>query len=537
MHALPPRVVSWFVLAVFGDPTGGDVPRRRAAVGVLGAVTVLTVLGTLHAFGTPPFAPPDETAHVAYALSLTQGVIPHIATFPAELPVPGMPEGLSTWTANHPPGAYALMAVPLWLGVELGEPLVGFWVARLLNVVGSAVAVVFAARIVGLLLPQRPRVVVGVAMLTAMVPYAVHIAGTAYTDGLASAATVGLLAVAVEVLVLGPSRGRLLAMCAASAVAALMRAPSVVLVLLAGTSWGVAHLLHGPARLPGRIARGVGGAALIGLSALVAAGWFFIGNVALYGDPTGSAALFELHGRSPRGTFWEVFSASHQYRFQELQLWSKMEGLPDGSDYVVSGYFVQDVHRIILVLLWTAAVLTVWHVWRTRLRGEGRVVAVWVLLATWWWALMAMMASFVSQGGAPHARYLWPAFTGLALLLVLPLDAVRLRLGALGRRARRLDGLPVGLYAALGALTWANAYAYPRMLELFAVAAPGRDLPWATVQMFSGRQLPSPGWLAVGSMLGLVAGLGAIAWSLWATPSHAGPIASVPLSGPPDTDR
>ncbi len=500
----------------------------------MAAVTAFVVLGTLHAVGTPAFAPPDETAHVAYALSLSEGVIPHIASFPDELPIPGMPSGLSVWTANHPPGAYALMAIPLRAGVMVGQPRAGFLWARMLNVLGAAVALVFVSRIVGLMLPHRPRVVVGTTMVVALVPYSVHIAGTAYTDGLAGAVTVGLLAAAVEVLVRGPSRWRLMALLVGSASAALIRAPSVVLVLLAGIAWGSAQLLHHTDAVRRRLIRAVLGGMAIGTAALASAGWFFLGNVALYGDLTGSQSLFELHSRQPRASFWEIISASQQYRFQELQLWSKMEGLPDGRDYVVSGYFVQDVHKIILGLLWISAVLLVWHVWRTRLRGERPVVAAWVLLAVWWWALMAMMALFVSQGGAPHARYLTPAFAGLALLLTLSLDTVRARtapitrrLGATGRGnvlgalLGRVDDLPVGLLAALGAMVWANAHAFPRMIELFGITRGGLDLPAATLQMLQDQQVVGAGWMTVGIITALSTALIALAWSLVATPVHA----------------
>lgn len=513
------------VRAVFGIPDGGGQAHRRAAGGVLAAMAASIVLGGLHLLGTPAFAPPDETAHVAYALSLTDWVIPHITDFPAELPIPGMPEGLSAWTANHPPGPYALMALPLWAGIELGVPLAGFWAARGLNLLGAAAGVVLAARIAATVLPHRPRLVVGVAATTAMVPYFVHIAGTAYTDGLALAPTVALLAVAVEVLVRGPSRGRLIALVLLSAVTALVRAPAVVLVLLAGIAWGTAQLLHRDDAVTARLGRGVGGAVLIGLAAFAAAGWFYLGNIAIYGDPTGSQALFDLHNREPRdGSFWWRLTAPGTYSFQELQLWSKVEGLPDGADYTIPGAAMQVFHRATLGVLWIAAGLGIWHVSRTRLRGQLPQVAAWILLAVWWWALMAMMVQFTTGGGAPHARYMWPAFTGLALVLALGLDAVRLPFRSLAAAGRvpawldRLGDVPIGHLAALGALVWANERFYTQMLDLFGITAPDRDMAWATLHVFAGRLFPFPGLWATAAMTAYAVCIAAVAVALVRTP-------------------
>lgn len=515
---------------MFGDAARapGDA-RRRAALGVLGAVLALLVLSGLRAIATPPFSPPDETAHVAYAFALLEWEIPHIATFPDDLPVPGMVEGLSTWTANHPPGPYALMALPLWAGEAAGQPLAGFWAARLLNVLGAAIAVVLSARIAATIMPTRPRAVVGTAAIAALVPYFGQIAGTAYTDGLALAPTVALLAVAVDVLVRGPSRGRLIWLVALSAMAAIVRAPAVVLVLLAGIAWGVSQLLHRRDRLRARLRRAVGGAALLGLGAFAAAGWFYLGNLAIYGDPTGSEALFELHSRDPRGGYWARLTAAGTYTFQELQLWSKVEGLPADRAYVIPGVHLVWLHRVVLAGLSLGVASGVWHVARTRLRGQGPTVAAWVLLAVWWWALLAMMVQFVTGGGAPHARYLWPAFTGPAMLLAVGLDVLRLplprRLGTIG------GSLPVGLWTGVGALVWANLYGWPRALSRWQLVGGDDDLVQSVVGVMAERQVPGPGWAALAACAALVGALVLLAWALAATPSVL--IAGAPDGGAP----
>lgn len=534
------------------DPVARRVQlaRRQATVGVVSLLGALLVLGGLHTLGTPAFAPPDETAHVGYAFALLDGEIPHITDFPDDLPVPGMRDQLSLWTANHPPLPYLLMAIPLGIGEAVGTPLAGFWLARMLNVVGLAVGVLLVARVAATVLPHRPRAVLGTAMIAALTPYMVQISGTAYTDGLALPFALGIVAVSVSVLVNGPTRARLLALAVLGALGVLTRAPTAMLVLLSGFAWAGAVLAQDPGPLARRLRDGIGGAALIGLAAFVAAGWFYLGNIAIYGDPTGSQALFDLHLREPRGDFWAIFTQSQQFRFQELQLWSKIEGLPVDRSFVVSGFFVRDAaHPATKLALWLAAGATLTALWQQRRALPWSRIAAWAFLSLWWWALYAMMTAFVAGGGAPHARYLWPGIAGLALLLVVGLEVLRLPVGPLlsmltGRRLpRRLQALadadwslPVGLLALFAALVWANLTGWPRALELWQIVPPRRDMAWATVEMLAGRQIPAPGWLGMAAMGVLALCLATVAWALLRTPA-AVPTAAAPDAAPDEPRR
>ena len=483
-------------------------------------MVAVMALGAIHAIGTPPFAPPDETSHVAYALAVSEWEIPHIADFPEDTPIPGMPDHLSVWTANHPPGSYALLAVPLRLGLAAGAPLAGFWAARMMNVVAFAIAVVLAARIAATLLPRRPRVVLTAAMVVGLVPYFVHISATAYTDAIALVPTLGMVTAAVGVLVRGPSRRSLIVMVALSAVCALMRSQSLVVVLLAGAAFALAVLLHGEGTIGRRLLRGVLSAALIGLAAVVAAGWFYVGNIGLYGDPSGSEALFELHNREPRGEFWPYLTHMHHVRYQQFLLWGFIEGAPDGGQqFFTSGQWVTNAWRLLVGVLAAAAAAAGARLGR-RMPSPGRWAA-WGLLSVLLVTLYVLMITFTANGGSPHSRYVWAAFPLVAVVLAVGLDTLRVPLPDRWRW-RGIDAVPVATFAGLYAILQPQLHGWPRALEVFEVAAADRGFSGAVLDSFAARDLSTAAATVVLVVLWL--GLALLAVGLVTTATHVDPV-------------
>lgn len=483
-------------------------------------MVAVMALGAIHAIGTPPFAPPDETSHVAYALAVSEWEIPHIADFPEHTPIPGMPDHLSVWTANHPPGSYALLAVPLRLGLAAGAPLAGFWAARMMNVVAFAIAVVLAARIAATLLPRRPRVVLTAAMVVGLVPYFVHISATAYTDAIALVPTLGMVTAAVGVLVRGPSRRSLIVMVALSAVCALMRSQSLVVVLLAGAAFALAVLLHGEGTIGRRLLRGVLSAALIGLAAVVAAGWFYVGNIGLYGDPSGSEALFELHNREPRGEFWPYLTHMHHVRYQQFLLWGFIEGAPDGGQqFFTSGQWVTNAWRLLVGVLAAAAAAAGARLGR-RMPSPGRWAA-WGLLSVLLVTLYVLMITFTANGGSPHSRYVWAAFPLVAVVLAVGLDTLRVPLPDRWRW-RGIDAVPVATFAGLYAILQPQLHGWPRALEVFEVAAADRGFSGAVLDSFAARDLSTA--VATVVLVVLWLGLALLAVGLVTTATHVDPV-------------
>lgn len=530
------RLSSWATWLVWGSqcPTGvraATQVRARVGMGVLAVVIVFWSAGALHAFATPPFAPPDETAHVGYALELSEGRIPLIDEIPEERPIPGMREGLSMWTANHPPGTYALMAIPLRGGVETDNPVAGFYAARLLNVAAAGVALLFVARIAALVVPHRPRVIVGATALAGLWPYSIQIAGTAYTDGLALCVTIALVLAAVTALVRGPSWMVLGWLTVLSALGGLARAPTAVLIVLAGLAWGIACLIHLEGEMRNRLFRGIAGGLLIGIVAALAAGWFYLGNIAIYGDPTGSEALFELHNREPRAAFWDIVFRAHDYRWHVYLLWNRYEGVGP-LDAPLMQWTINWLYRAFAVVLFSALAVFVHRIARLSPRAAallrtstkplpaGRSAA-WALLIIWWVALFAMMIVFVSGGGSAHARYLWGGAAGFGLGLAIGADALRTPRLYVSRNVT-LPSLSVGLLLSVGALLWGNASSWLRYLETLDLSP--SDLVDAAVKVVTGTGIvPAPGWSALVLVVASVSGAAVLMWSLLVLPAHAEP--------------
>lgn len=489
--------------------------RRRAALGVFAVALILLGFGSARAIGTPPFAPADETSHVAYALAVAEGYIPEIDEFPKDAPIPGMPTGLSIWTSNHPPGTYLVEAVPLAGGVALGIPLAGFWAARLLNLLAVALTVVVVGRITATLLPSRPRVVVTTAALFGLVPYFVHIASLAYTDGLALLPTVGVLAVAVEALVRGPSKRSFILLLVLAAVCALVRPQSLVVLAFAGTGYGLGVFMHVDGAVRRRLLLGTATTAAAGATALAAGGWFIWRNYQLYGDPSGSAALYELHNRQPRGRFAEWFFSGAQVRFQVRHIWGQVEGLPPGEeDFVLRGDVVQVIQNVslaLIVLALTVAVLRVRRQGSFSLRGH---FAGWTLLWVVLVVLYALMIEFTTNGGSPHSRYYWPGLIPLAGAIALGLDVIRVPLPA--RLSARRATVPVGALAGIATVVLANVVGWPRALVTFGVTEDVLSYPQAVVSSFEARQLPAA--LAIGLLVAIAIGLAGVISSLLLLP-------------------
>ncbi len=491
--------------------------QRAAVVGIVGVMLAVVALGAVHAIGTPPFAPPDETSHVGYALSLFDGVIPHIADFPRDTPIPGMRADLSLWTANHPPGSYLVLGIPLEVGIALDVPLAGFWMARMLNVIAVALAMVLVARIAATLLPHRPRVVLTATAVVGLVPYFIHIAGTAYTDGIALLPTLAIVAVAVHVLVRGPSRRALWGMVWLSAACALVRSQSLVVVFLAGAAYAVAVLLHTDGSVLARVRHGVLAAAGVGAAAVLVAGWFFVGNYLLYGDPSGSEALFDLHDREPRGTLWPYLTNMHHVRYQQHLLWGFIEGAGDGGrQFFSSGQWVANAWRLTVLVLGAAGVALGHRLARRRV-DAGRIAA-WSLLVLLMGVLYTLMIAFTANGGSPHPRYHWAGFPVVGIVLAVGLDTLRVPLPTRWASRVRVDALPLATFGALYALLQPQLHGWPQALEVLGVAPADGGYVGAVVDSFAARGLPAAA--ATGLIVLLAVGVALLVGGLILAPTH-----------------
>jgi hypothetical protein len=430
-----------------------------SGVGLAGAIAAFVGLAALYAVFVPKFLPSDETAHVGYGLAVGHGELP---TLDSEVrdEIPDMPLHYEVrrevYTANHPPLYYAFVAVPLRLGVAAGRPVLGLEVARLTTVLLTAIAAVATWRATRLLLPKRRDLAVLAAALALLVPAVPRFSGVVHNDGFGLTVSAVVIAIAVELLVRGPSRRLLLFAAVAASASALTRAIGLggagLLVVVAAAS----VLIHDTGGTRSRLQRAFLSAAAVGGAAFVAAGWFWIRNIVEYGDLTGSEKNLARFGYSRKGsTFEYLFDRDLPVTLHD-QLWGRIYDsavLTDGHGDVPGDVVVALVTLGALILLVKA--LRAWSA--ARQAGErpdidrGRLAA-WVALAGWSGIVYVSTVSYVAAGGGVHGRYLFPALPAVAILAAGAL-------GALPGRRYAVAPVAVVVTMVVVSLLWAIQFA------------------------------------------------------------------------------
>ncbi|CAI7975850.1 conserved membrane hypothetical protein [Frankia sp. Hr75.2] len=462
-------------------------PRRRWLVlGVAGAGLLFGSVGLLTAFATAPFAGADEAQHTAYALEVADGRLPELDTA-VRAAVPGMsglpagcrvppeearaaidlrevailpacarrPGGLSNfdlvYTANHPPLFYLLEAVPLGGGRAAGHPLAGFYGARLLNLAIGIGALVATAALARALLPTRPDLAVAAAAFTAVIGGFVAVAGQVYNDALAVTLITGATVATLTLARRGPSARTLVLLALLIPAAALSRASGALAAAVLVPAVGVAFVLGRGAPGWARAERArtllLGVAAAVATAALtvLVAGWFYLRNIRLYGDPTATGLIADMFptGAEPRSVR-EVLTSGDFWWFVYRGFFGRQALLTGAARWMAVC-----VGLVTVVGLLAAAVRAARNLRRDSGRGRcdsGRwSTAVGVLC---WLVAIAQavvagttLVGFVAAGGAPFTRYLLPA---------LPLLAVALA-GACSALPAARRGLPTSaLVTALG---------------------------------------------------------------------------------------
>jgi hypothetical protein len=447
------------------------VRRQGVRLGVAGAVLAFVALAAAQTWTIPAYQPQDEAAHVGYALVVGGGRLPTIDT-----PIPSdgsprlaaklahsAPPNRQVWTANHPPLFYLLASVPLRLGTAGGHPLGGLKVARLVGVGLSAVGVALVALLALWLLPDRPQLAVAAAGLAALAPVFVHVSATLYNDSLAFLTSTATLLAAAAVLLRGPSRGRLAALAAAAAAASLARESGLLLAGLAG-------------------------------AAAAASGWFYLRNLRLYGDVTGSAALLEKFHRLPHGPIALVLRTPGYWIAQQQRFWDISANLP-----AMAGRPTRLAW--LLVALPAAGLLLLGARWLRARRppppGRWRP---WLLLIGLLAALELTTADFYSRGGNAHARYLLPALAVLGIAAAAGLAALP--------GARR--GWPALLM--LAAMVAVDLKGWDQYLEVAVKPKPGAGALGMALAAAGG---PGPGPFLAALCMALAGALAMVGRALW----------------------
>lgn len=399
--------------------TGG----KWCVVGLVGALLLIGASGLYLAMINPPYQQ-DESSHVGYTLSLQQGDLPSVDT-----PVPneGGGEDLrralarpypfsdpEIHVANNPPFPY-LLAIPLGemssrAGMR-GGPLFGLRMLDLAGAVGAVGCAFLLGRelgggddFVGLVTAGLLSGLISIPLVTSL----------ANVDGPAFLATTGVTW-ALARFARTASRSHALHLGLWCAAAAAVRPMSLAFAGAAGVlALVVVIRSHG-------LRSFVGFAVRMGVPTVVLTGWFYGLNVARYGDPTGSQALFDKYGTqggpSLLDALWspEPFVQTFAYLVTDVygrSPWWDSTGVEKWSITVVAAALVG---------------ASIWLALRSRRAtrsaapktgpvgpARGLCAPSWIVVAVLGLVPMLLTAQHISGGGAGHARY---------LLAVLPIVA------------------------------------------------------------------------------------------------------------------
>ena len=509
-------------------------PRGRARVLLLLAPALVCFgLSAYLSLRQPLFVGGDERAHLLYVASVIDGRLPEFDNdFGAadRLPVvrrslEGTAKGTDidgVWVAYHPPLPYVLAAPPVWLASELGPDTWPALTMRLVNAAATATGVVFVGLFAAELSPGRRRVGFAAACLTAVVANLVAVGSGGLNDGAGFAVAAASWFVAARLLRCGPTARALTAACVAASGAMLTRISlGPIAAMLAGAAC-VSVWRHRPDRGVTWVAarRAVGAGLLVGGTALVTSGWFYWRNHQLYGRLTAPEAPPELARVRPSpGPVEELLTGTAFHR----RIWSALYGTVSGPLAYVHAERLVTALAVLLVLAAAVAALRRHRSGRAVARTDGRdgaeapVVLTdgigafgWVLVGGCCAAIIVGTADFVSAGGAPHPRYLFP---------VLPVASALL--------ARAIDELPLprlvltGVVGSLAAITVTQLARVPELIETLPLVAP------------FDRSAVGPAWPRLALGLALAAAL-ASAWIGWRggdTRPAPPPAATQPVAG------
>jgi hypothetical protein len=389
---------------------------------------IFLAAGSLNLWSMPLLEPNDESRHMGYAMALAEGRIPHVLeSIDLEKTRLRYLRGTNIQAAAaHPPLYHGLVALPLKAAADRDQIAWGILFARALSLTFGLFSILYAHRLIRLLLPQRPDLALAAVAIVACFPVYVASSSIGYGDSLGALAFIATLACSAEVAVRGMSLRRYAIACAWFGAATLTRLPVMVAASPALLLLGVPRYLETtgtPMRRLPRASLPVLGAGLVGL---VAGGWFYALNIMRYGDPSATSALLTRLERQPIPLIDIILSRDWQRLF-EYQ-WAAIVGMVRKNS--LATHFAR-------TLIYMAALGGVVHLVRFVRRRRARAsqakptdaAATEVRVVRWIavgcvFIYVALLFVFRARGGLMTARYAmpfaWAIGLGLAALLAWP---------------------------------------------------------------------------------------------------------------------
>ncbi|MFN8535567.1 MAG: glycosyltransferase family 39 protein [Dehalococcoidia bacterium] len=440
-------------------------------------LAAFVAIGLVYLIATPPFEASDEIWHYPFVQYLQRGI-----GLPVQQPRPednlarqegGQPPlyyaigaALTFWADGGPPGSgiepnpHAMVGVPLtpgnknlalhtandrWSGAGLAVLII-----RFASLMMGAASIWLVHRLVLLCLPAAPNLALGAAAIAAFTPEFLFISAAVNNDNLMT--LLGLLGVErIRAAVVAPSPRRSALLGIVLGLAALTKLTGLGLLPLAAGALLWAAWRRRSVRwlmLHGVIAFGV---------AAGIAGWWYVRNVVLYGEPTGLSMFLRIvNTRNPPPPIWELVAG--EIEGFRISFWALFGGVNIVADPPT--YWFYDLVAV-LALAGLVVVAVRWLRAGSLRRYPGPPDPLTTTLVLFWTGIVtAGLLRWAQTTLASQGRLLYPAMAGIALLLAL---------GLVGPFSPRLAGRAVG---ALGAVLATVALVLPFRFILPAYAAP-----------------------------------------------------------------
>ncbi|MFQ6001033.1 MAG: ArnT family glycosyltransferase [Anaerolineae bacterium] len=430
--------------------------RAHWAIGLI--LFAFIGLGVTYSLVTPIFEAPDEIQHYFYVKYLADEralpvlTIPEEETFQQEgsqPPLYYLLGALATFWIDTDdalsllsPNPYASVGIPLALGNKnviihtdqeafpFRGAILALHLVRFLSVLLGAVTVLSTYLLAREIFPRNKALALGAASINAFIPQFLFISGAVNNDGAVTAASSITLLLVVRLMKAEPNRKGYLGLGLALGLAALTKLSGLGLVAVALAGLLIVAMKH---RSPKVL---IEGGAIILLSVLLIAGWWYLRNWNLYGDPTAlnihlaimgtrerpltlSRFLYEMRGF--RTSFWALFgwfnilAGSVMYRFFDLLTLVALLGL------IIKG--LRDKHHPSLryltpLLLWFPILTLSFYSWTAKTpAAQGRLAfpAISVISLLLFWGL----SQFVPRR---HTKFLAVILAGtlLAIAVISP---------------------------------------------------------------------------------------------------------------------
>ncbi len=422
---------------------------------MVGVIVAFVGFGSLHALEQPPFVAPDEAAHLGYAQTVASLSLPEIDAFPV-VPIPATQwraerqsakdeRYRGVWVANHPPLSYVAVAPLIWLSRADDAPDGGLILLRFANVAFAAVGVALTFKLAEELTDGNRELALLSAALVAVIPHGHAVFSQALNDGFGFACATAVVWAGVRairrdeesfrrnVAVLGVAAAACFGARATTMLVATIVVATVALYWLSrpGSTW---------------VSRRRSAATVIGvglLPAVVVFGWFYVRNVALYGDIGASRYLLDRFQRERRGSVLDMVTRGEMWVhvYQGLLSPSTVARRLPRFTNVLSALGVVGV----------AVVAVTGRFRRNETSPQGSTIVRWRLMLCFVavGTVGMTLAQHASGGGSPYSRYLLPAVGVTATLFIVGMDRLLPRWGPIALVAIAgwwaVANLPVGV--------------------------------------------------------------------------------------------